>query len=189
MRQSNRVKTEPFTEFSKVFERPKRPEKATGKTYIGIDNGVSGSIGVVSFTGINAEFHLTPVFNTLHYTKEIQKINRVNTDKLFQILEFFPMPFAVLERPMVNPGRFKATASALRALEATLITLERLNIPYIFVDSKEWQKVMLPKGVKGEQLKSASLEIGKRLFPQFKDKFKGDADGILIAEWARRNNL
>ena len=49
---------------------------------------------------------------------------------------------------------------------------------------------MLPKGIKGaDVLKKASLDVGKRLFPQFADKFKGDADGILIAEWARKMNL
>jgi hypothetical protein len=95
---------------------------------------------------------------------------------------------AYIERPMVNPTRFQATASALRALEATLIILEELKIPYIYVDSKEWQKDLLPKELKGEELKEASLNIGKRLFPKIDFTGFKDADGLLIAEWGRRKN-
>ena len=66
----------------------------------------------------------------------------------------------------------------------------REAISYQLVDSKEWQGLMLPKGTKGsDDLKLASLSIGSRLFPQFSDQFKKDADGILIAEWAKRSQL
>lgn len=160
---------------------------STGKTYIGVDNGVSGSIGIIPHHGADPCFHLTPTESHLSYTKEAKNITRINWNELTELLKPVSCPFAILERPMVNPQRFQASASALRALEATLIVLESLQIPYRYVDSKEWQKDMLPKGVKGEALKTASLNIGQRLFPQF--KFKGDADGILIAEWARRKGL
>ena len=159
-----------------------------GKTYVGIDNGVTGSIGIVTLTGGSQQFFKTPVFSVVNYQKQIKKINRVDVVKLQSSLENLQNPIALVERPMVNPGRFNASTSALRALEATLIVLEALKIPYIFIDSKEWQKDMLPGGIKGaDALKKASLDIGKRLFPQF--NFKGDADGMLIAEWARRKML
>ena len=94
-----------------------------------------------------------------------------------------------LERPFT--GKFnKANVSAARALESTLIALERMELPFEYVDSKEWQKEMLPKGIKGTpELKKASLDIGCRLFPKHKEKIKkhGDADGLLIAEYYRRN--
>ena len=94
----------------------------------------------------------------------------------------------LIERPMVNPARFLASTSALRALEATLIVVEELKLPVRYLDSKEWQSEILPKGVEGpDELKAASLDIGQRLFPSL--QFKKDADSILIAEWARRNNL
>ncbi len=161
-----------------------------GKTYIGIDNGVSGSIGVIPSNGTNARLLVAPIFSVYDYTKEARKINRINTPSLISFLSDIINPFAVIERPMVNPTRFRATQSALRALEATLIVLERLGIPYQFIDSKEWQKSILPRGIKGtDNLKTASLSIGTRLFPQFADKFKKDADGILIAEYARRAQL
>ena len=51
---------------------------------------------------------------------------------------------------------------------------------------------MLPKGIEGSaELKKASKDIGCRLFPSQADlinKHK-DADGLLIAEWARRESL
>jgi hypothetical protein len=86
---------------------------------------------------------------------------------------------------MVNSTRFNATLSAIRALEATLIALEQAQWPYEYIDSKEWQKELLPKGLKGsDELKNASLDIGKRLFPEL--NIKKDADGLLIAEYLRR---
>lgn len=167
-----------------------QPKTQEGKIFIGIDNGVSGSIGIIPWSGVNPIFHITPTISCLNYTKEKKNVTRIDHNKLYKILSRYQHAHVVMERPMVNPGRFQATASALRALEATLITLELLQIPFQYIDSKEWQKVMLPKGIKGsDELKKASLDVGKRLFPQFADKFKGDADGILIAEWARKMNL
>ena len=100
------------------------------------------------------------------------------------------VPFVLVERPMVNPTRFVATTSALRALEATLITLEMLNLPYQFIDSKEWQRDLLPKGIKGsEELKRASHDIGCRLFPTLNPNYHADFDGLLIAEYGRRKGL
>ena len=79
--------------------------------------------------------------------------------------------------------------SALRALESTLILLEEFEIPIHYIDSKEWQKVLLPKGISKEALKIASLDIGNRYFPLFKSHRHPDRDALLIAEWGRRNNI
>jgi hypothetical protein len=96
----------------------------------------------------------------------------------------------VMERPMVNPTRFKATTSALRCFEAQLILIEHLGLAYCYVDSKDWQRELLPKGIKGaDEQKKASKDIGKRLFPQLADFKHSDFDGLLIAEYARRKNL
>lgn len=164
------------------------------KVYIGIDNGVSGSIGWVDNNG-ESGFCATPVFKTLNYQKTANKLNRVDVNALELLLMGIMElghPIALVERPMVNPSRFKASTSALRALEATLIVLEKLNIGIQYVDSKEWQKYILPSGLKGSPvLKKASIDIGIRIFPQFEKEIRKqkDADGILIAEWARRINL
>ncbi len=90
---------------------------------------------------------------------------------------------------MVNPTRFKATTSALRALEATLCVIELLRYPYTYIDSKEWQRELLPSAIKGgPELKKASMQIGCRMFPKHKEKIikQKDADGILLAEFCRR---
>lgn len=162
--------------------------------YIGIDNGVTGSIGITS-TGpdFKPKFFYTPVFKEQDYTKKKKRISRIDSVKLKSILAEYKENSSVLcliERPLVNPRMFTATMSAVRALESTLVILEDLEIPREFIDSKQWQKEMLPNGVKGaKELKQASREIGARLFPQFAPfKKSKDADGILIAEWARRTN-
>jgi len=173
-------------------------------SYIGIDNGTSGSIGIIQDSGLALQLSV-PVNKSLNYTKSKQFLNRVDCPNLRRTLSahWDLGGFCLIERPMVNPGRFKATTSALRALESTLIALEGLNIPIGFIDSKEWQRELLPKGlwrqVKGktgkmhmkanpEELKLASLEIGRRLFPSVNlDGFK-DADGLLIAEYCRRTH-
>ncbi len=156
--------------------------------YIGIDNGVTGTIGIIGEEEYEGFYH-TPVKNELSYTKAKKFIDRIDWAKLEGIIEGLHVKMIALERPMVNPGRFAATQSAMRSLEATLVIIERLKYPYKYIDSKEWQKEMLPSGLKENELKKASLDIGKRLFPQFADKFKKDADGILIAEYLRRMDV
>ena len=157
--------------------------------YIGFDNGVTGSIGIIKETG-DYEFHLTPVKKEQSYTKKKQQISRIDVPNLMLLL----MPFegknvkVAVERPMINPMRFKASMSAMRALEATIIVLEHMNFSYEYIDSKEWQKKLLPAGVTGDDLKPASKDIARRLFPKVADKVKKDADGILIAEHLRQKN-
>jgi hypothetical protein len=170
--------------------RTKQCGEPEPKTYIGIDNGVTGSIGITCFE--KDAFYHTPTKSELSYTKEAKHITRIDSVKLLELLKAHMSPnmLLVMERPMVDPKRWTATLSAIRALEATLIVIELLKIPYRYIDSKEWQKVMLPSGIKGsDELKKASKDIGGRLFPQFKDLYKSDADGILIAEFARRERL
>ena len=166
------------------------------KTYIGIDNGVSGSIGIITHAYGSASMLKTPVRKVLNYTKVKKWLNRIDGEKLkidLKVDETFNCSeFCLIERPMVNPGRWNATVSALRAMEATLIVLEGLGIPYQFIDSKEWQKELLPKGIKGaDELKRASVEIACQLFPHLKEQIRKhkDGDGILIAEYGRRKGL
>jgi hypothetical protein len=158
------------------------------KTFIAADNGVSGSIGII--TPEKSHFYHTPVFKQLNYTKEKAWINRLDTKKFREILSTYILnprdTLIVLERPLVNPMRFKATISAVRCLEATMIVIEELGIGYEFLDSKQWQKVMLPAGLSGDELKKASLDVGKRMFPHLADKFKIDADSILMAAFIKQ---
>ena len=88
---------------------------------------------------------------------------------------------------MLNPLRWAASISAARAVEATEIVMDQAKLAYQFIDSKEWQKAMLPSGLEGDQLKLASFQVGQRLFPGV--NVKKDADALLMAEYARRKGL
>jgi hypothetical protein len=161
------------------------------RIWIGTDNGISGSLGIIPEGG-EATWFPMPTFSTLKYTKEKKYVTRIHVPRLLEILAHYHSgtmrPIGILERPMVNPMMFQSTCSALRAHEATLIAFETLGIPYQFEDSKKWQKMLLPHGLKGaSELKRASLEVGRRLFPHLSPK--GDADSLLIAEYARRSGL
>lgn len=160
------------------------------KAYIGIDNGVTGSVGII--TGSKSWFYLTPVKKEQSYTKKKQNITRIDTTLLKQFLnqDDWDNEFVLIERPMVNGKMFKSSMSAIRSLEATLCVLEGLGYPFQYIDSKEWQRALLPIGTKGTaELKKASVDIGCRLFPQHREQIKkhGDADALLIAEYCRRN--
>lgn len=154
--------------------------------YIGIDNGVSGSIGIIRANGY-ATYDPAPTNRVLNYTKAKQFLRRIDGAILKLMLEPFKNDcFCMIERPLTNPGRYKATISGMRAMEATLIVMEILNIPYQFIDSKEWQRVLLPSGLQKEELKIASKDVAKRLFPNVKLDGFGDGDGLLISEFCRR---
>jgi hypothetical protein len=160
--------------------------------WIGIDNGVSGSMGIVNMKGTALYYH-TPVKKELSYTKKKQWVSRIDVDKLLDYLRQTQATVdkdikALLERPMVNPMRFKQSESALRSFEATLIVMELLKIPYEYIDSKEWQRALLPKKLQKDELKSASLSVGQRLFPSVDFAGFSDADGLLIAEYHRRKD-
>ena len=153
--------------------------------YIGWDNGVSGTIGII---GEDVSFFSTPIKRCLNYQKEASYINRLDVEELYLLLGGFEDVFVLLERPMVNPKMFKSSTSALRCFEASLVVLETLRYPYEVIDSKVWQGFMLPNGVKGDASKFASLEVGNRLFPQFTSHKHPDRDGLLMAEFGRRKN-
>ena len=160
------------------------------KLYIGIDNGVSGTIGAICNN--KTWFLNVPVKMEQNYTKKKANITRIDFDKMLSVFADIlskgnpEATICLIERPMVNPTRFGATTSALRALEAVLIAVEYFHIPIQFEDSKAWQKELLPHGSK--TLKDDSRDIGCRLFPQHRDLIikHGDADGLLLAEYARR---
>ena len=156
---------------------------------MGVDNGVSGTVGIIAMDATFNLFFKTPTFMEQNYTKTKKNISRINVVELKRLLEGHNIVHTMIERPMVNPGRFQATVSAIRAMEATLIVMEALQIPYEYVDSRGWQKMLLPQGIKGaDLLKKASLDIGKRLFPKWAVQIQKqkDADGLLIAEFCRR---
>lgn len=167
------------------------------KIYIGIDNGVTGTIAWVG-DDVESTIIETPVIKEQSYTKAKNIITRIDHVKLSEILGALLVNvtssegIVVIERPMINNTRFKASISAARSLESTLCVVENLGIPHMYVDSKDWQRKMLPAGIVGTpELKMASRDIGLRLFPSQNKLIRKhkDADALLIAEWSRRENL
>lgn len=147
--------------------------------YCGVDNGVTGAITILNKNGDVLLHKKTPVTKCLNYTKKKAFVNLVNPILLKQYLQSAgEVKFCMIERPMINPTRFTATISAVRCLEATESMLKQLQIPYQFIDSKEWQKALLPSGLKGDELKLAAADVAKRLYPRLKVE---NADSLLIA--------
>lgn len=172
------------------------------KVKIGIDNGVTGSIGII----VNGEFNTIirlykmPVISQQDYTKKKKRIHRIDFKAFKALVEWAITDIngkgmiavdggnveIAIERPMINSTRFNASMSAARALEATLCVLEELGLGFRYIDSKEWQKAILPLGIKGSvDLKRASKEIGIRLYPELAKMITSqkDADGLLIARY------
>ncbi len=191
--------------------------------YIGGDNGITGSWGILNSDSSEEHFFQTPAISTLNYQKTKAKhISRINVRQMKALIHnvIGDQPAKVLlERPFINPGMgtklvnikctcpdcgnkytmekaiaesfpkfFQASVSAARALEATLIVLESLNLGFDYVDSKAWQKKFLPIGIKGSPaLKKASLELAIRKWPQFTELLnkQKDVDGLFIAEFCK----
>lgn len=161
--------------------------------YVACDNGVSGSFAWVNEYCSESGVVTTPTFVEQDFQKDKKNVTRINVPELITWLRSIPNTTIriILERPFVNPMMFNATLSAIRAWEATLIALMTFNFSRQVIDSKRWQKEMLPAGCKGKELKVASVQVGCRLFPDHTDwiKSQGDADSLLICEFSRRNRL
>lgn len=161
--------------------------------YIGIDNGVTGSIGIVYEKTKKYELLQTPVKKEKSYTKDKQQITRVCFDKFFKILQKLTTKgncYICLERPFCNPVGFKATVSAFRCLESQLIAIEQLEIPFEYIDSRKWQRLYLKGNLKtSKELKAASLMQGIEEYPKVKEEIEKqkDADALFIAKWVMEN--
>lgn len=161
------------------------------KIYFGQDNGITSTYAILG-ESFEPVFSKTPTIVCQDYTKAKKNITRLDVVTYYSILSTLKESYdiqMVLERPMVNPSMFKASESALRCFEAMWSVIDLLNLPVVFIPSTDWQKELLPNGIKGPELKKASFDIGNRLFPQFKDFKHPDRDGLMIAYWAKKNNL
>jgi hypothetical protein len=99
--------------------------------------------------------------------------------------------FVAVELQAYLPGKFgggKANwwRGGWHYLFETLLTCG--EIPHVFVRPQAWQKEMLGGTPKGTT-KQRSLIAARRLFPMSKIASDGEADALLIAEWARRSAM
>ena len=174
---------------------------AMNKIYIGIDNGVSGSIGII--TPKTSLFFKMPTIKQQDYHKAKHGITRIDTLELKGLLEEY-IPNGIqgnlvcvgMENPMVNPFRWKASASALRAFEATLTIVESFQVPYHHILAKDWQKDIFGKGYEGDakkkvkvDTKAISLQKAKQFFPKANLGKHPDGDGLLLAYYMKKNNF
>jgi hypothetical protein len=139
-----------------------------------------------------------PVYKEAKETKSGGFQTHIDTQELYRMLSLLKKSYGdletrvkvVYERPMINPRRWVATESAIRADEALRIVLREHQFARVRVDSRNWQSVFCP-GAKGPDLKKASRDAAMRLFPAWQTELEkaDDGDAILIAEYGRRNNL
>ena len=112
------------------------------KIYIGIDNGTTGTIGIVG-DDIRPQIYHTPVKKEQDYTKAKKNVSRLDVKGFMELLTIHKDKdiHVICERPMINPTRWTASMTAIRCWEAQLVVLEVLGIAHQFVDSKEWHVV------------------------------------------------
>lgn len=165
----------------------------SNRVTVGIDNGSTGSVGIIGPNG--AIFEKVPTQPYLHYGKKGSIGQRLDRAALINlILGQIDKPTeianvrAYIERPF--SGRFiNSVVPAHRFFEATIIVMEDLKIGYEVVDSREWQPPILGNVKTSAKLKLASELRGVQLYPQLRDAIKshGEADGLLIAHFFHHN--
>lgn len=165
---------------------------------IGIDNGTTGTIGFIC--GAGYEFYETPVIKTIDFTtSKLKNIKRLNNVEFTTLITSFTEKakenneklLCYMERPLINPALFQASLLAVRCLEAEITILETLKVPYLVIDSKAWQRKLLPKSnvkdrkLQKKVLKDTSMQVAIRLFPNCKELIEKhkDGDGLLIARF------
>lgn len=174
---------------------------------IGLDNGATGTICAIIPQMKYLDFIQTPSIISLDYPKDIQYINRVDTEKITKWIKknikkaknFYKTEIKtiiIMQRPMVNPQRFKQSGHALRAFQATIIALQNLKLDYVIIDSKKWQHYFFGKNTMLIDLKAQSMKKGLQILNNYKIKKAnkevmsdvirkhGDADGMLICQFA-----
>ena len=164
------------------------------------DNGTTGTVGWIYGGGNYADYDMieVPVKKRASFHKDPRSTTVIDVEKLKGTIRDWMEQgkliskdvIAYRERPMINPKRWQASMSASRADEAETIMLEQMGIEDHYVDSKAWQRHVLPSsgkaGTTSDMLKAESMDIGLK---EFKDdpgivqciRKHGDADGILGA--------
>lgn len=130
--------------------------------YIGIDGGLDGGISVLNEWGEIMFLWKTPVLNGKkkeYDIKEIVKLLSMLNDKHHHTIN------AYLEQPLIHPvcGK-KSIASTHYCFGLFQGILSALEIPYVVIRAKDWQKEVL-KGFNQADTKQASILFCQRKFP------------------------
>lgn len=155
---------------------------------IGIDNGCTGTVSLFH-NGELVDFfeQFSYKWRKPHVKKRNSYMSRIDYERLSKWLTMVKMSYdsviAVIERPMTDETRLQQTISSHHAQEAVMIALESHGIPFMTVDSSEWQKRYL-EGVSGSKLlKKSSMDRASSEYPKFCEAVTshGDGDAIYIA--------
>ena len=125
--------------------------------YVGMDNGTTGTIGVITTKGdtFRGTIIKAPTKKHEKQTKKKGNVTRIDWQRLsehllsrFARLEMNPRNSIqisiAIERPLTNPGMFTASLSGHKALEACLIVCEMCGFPTPFIiPPGAWQKTLL----------------------------------------------
>jgi len=170
------------------------------KTYLAIDIGKQGALAVLK-DGVVETYRMPMIKTDLDVHELLDIVSKVCSDDY---------PHVIFEHLGVIFGSGKSTALSMGyqsgIIEAACICA---GSPYTKVKAKEWQKeifkgleeITKPSKTAGAKpvrdTKAMALVAVKRIFPQLKLTFgeratvphDGLIDAVLIAEWARRQNL
>lgn len=187
---------------------------------LGIDNGISGSLTLMDPKGNVVLFTHVPTYKEVKWTKAKTKKTKSGTkttpeymtlidiDALQRVLATYTSSLSdvhcFLERPAISYAAawsMKTSISAAISWAYVTFVLKKLRIARTDIDSKEWQKELIPEatgaknkeymktlkaGERNKLLKEASDMFAQSICPKFKPKELGDGDSICICEYGRR---
>lgn len=160
------------------------------RSFVGIDNGVTGAVAVIHYTGA-VDFWPTPTRSTGGDT-------RIDARALSALLAGLTNPHVVYEQGQKQPkfgtkGNF-ANGRSDGVLETVIELL--LTVPYLPVNPKTWQSVVFKDMRRADaDTKAAAIEFCRRTFPTLDllrtPRCKGAdpniADALCMAWWAKHH--
>lgn len=165
------------------------------KVYVGVDIGKNGAIAMIGVDGTISCFSMPKIKDELDYS-EINLLLRGFSNMGAHV---------VFEKLGVIFGSSKTTAFSMGHQSGAIeMGCFANNIPFTKVRAVDWQKQMFQgveaitkPGKSSKDTKAMALVAIKRIFPDLKLTFgeratkphDGLVDAVLMAEYARRNNL
>jgi hypothetical protein len=164
------------------------------KQYLGIDNGISGGMVLLSATP-----GLSPIAMLPMPVKRARKGNEVDLSEIIWWLDKNEIRLSETMTIIEEPGgskSAKAATSMAGSFHALRALLDIYGVRYERITPQTWQRVMIP-GAKGGETKARALEVARRLWPgtdwRASDRCRTPHDGLidaaLIAEYGRRAGL
>lgn len=159
------------------------------RTFIGIDNGISGGIACYKPGTNNLVVVPMPIIRTQLKNKKGLKSEYDIPAVIGLLKQFGRVNITILEKAQPFPGQGVVSQFSIgRSFGIMEGVLAALHLPYQIIHPKTWQKKMF-EGIAHDDTKQASILVAKRLFPDvifrasdkaFKDH-NGMTDAALMA--------